>query len=164
MKRFLIMLLAAVLILSLAGCGNDDETVIKAVQDTEEGSGELIEAVYYHGDDNAEKLIEEKAELPLGYGVQDVLDLLFEKEVLNERVRVNSSNQEGEELLSIDLSHEFQDQLRSCGTAGEFILMGSLVNTLIKNFEVSGINISIEGQCLESGHEIYDYTLNYFEN
>ena len=48
--------------------------------------------------------------------------------------------------------------------SGEYIMMGSLVNSFIKAFEAGGMSITVNGSVLESGHTIYDFTMSFFEN
>jgi hypothetical protein len=50
------------------------------------------------------------------------------------------------------------------GTAAEYLRLGSVVNTLLTYFELEEITLTIEGATLETGHEIYDYPLRFFEN
>ena len=158
MKRAIIIFMALLLLL-LCACGKDQSTVIEA----EQGEGDLNEAVYYHGDENAEFLVEEKATLPENYGPQDIMNLLYENKVLEKAVGVNKWSIK-DELLEIDFTEEFSEEIMGMGTAGEYIKMGSTVNSLIKNFDVSAVYITVEGNTLESGHDIYDYPLSFYEN
>ncbi len=161
MKKIIVFVLAAVMLLSLAACGKEYDEV--RVVEAELGVP-TAPAVYYHGDEAAEKLVEETAELPSGYEPQDVLDLLYEKSVLPEKVTVISWSVDGSGLMNIDLSEEFGAAIKGQGTAGEYIMMGSLVNSLIKNFDLKNVLITVNGDVLESGHEIYDYPLSLYEN
>ena len=56
-----------------------------------------------------------------------------------------------------------QEQVSRMGTAGEYIMVGSLVNSIISAFGTDGVALTIDGSSLETGHEIYDYTLGFFE-
>ena len=42
-------------------------------------------------------------------------------------------------------------------------MVGSLVNSIISAFGTDGVALTIDGSSLETGHEIYDYTLGFFE-
>ena len=55
-------------------------------------------------------------------------------------------------------------QSASAGTTGEYLSLGCVVNTLLTFFEIEEITITIEGETLETGHDIYDYPLHFFEN
>ena len=49
------------------------------------------------------------------------------------------------------------------GTSGERMVIGSVVNTLIANYEVETVSITVEGDIWESGHVIYDSPMGFFE-
>jgi hypothetical protein len=49
------------------------------------------------------------------------------------------------------------------GTSEEYQLLGCLVNTLLTYFEQEELLLTIEGETLETGHNIYDYPLRIFE-
>lgn len=64
--------------------------------------------------------------------------------------------------LVLDLSKEFAEDVSSSGTAGEYIKVGSVVNTFIDAFDVDTLTITVDGQAWESGHCVYDGPLNKF--
>ena len=193
MKRFLTAALAAVMLLSFSACGGNDaeepsgdapETVIEVEPGgspeagKENGAGEapaeesaeapaedtaMAAVRYYHGDDNAEKIIEEQAELPEGFTPQDVIDLLIEKAVLPEGIKVNKWDKTDAGVMNIDFDAAFGRAIQSTGTAGEYIMLGSTVNSLISDFGVTGVSVTVDGEVLASGHEIYDYILEFYE-
>ena len=76
-------------------------------------------------------------------------------------VKANSLEYVGKNL-TLDLSKEFAEDVASCGTAGEYIKVGSVVNTFIDAFGVDTLTITIEGKPLETGHTIYDGPLSKF--
>jgi hypothetical protein len=49
------------------------------------------------------------------------------------------------------------------GTSAEYQLLGCLVNTLLTYFDLEEITLTIEGETLETGHNVYDYSLRIFE-
>jgi spore germination protein GerM len=49
------------------------------------------------------------------------------------------------------------------GTSAEYQLLGCLVNTLLTYFDLEEITLTIEGETLETGHNVYDYPLRIFE-
>jgi|GEM_PF-2913641 len=62
----------------------------------------------------------------------------------------------------LDMNTAFAQTLSQMGSAGEFMMLGSLVNTILGFFELESITITVEDETLETGHEIYDYPLTYF--
>lgn len=187
MKKFFVFILTAVMLFSLAACGEGDETVIEATlgeegervvevvpdeapeevpkephEEAPEAETAMVSAVYYHGDDTAEHIVEEAAELPERYEPQDVIDLLIEKGVLAEGIKVNSYNVDSSGLMEIDFSKEFAENLQGMGTAGETIIIGSTVNTLITNFNLKSVLMTVDGESVETGHNIYKYALEFY--
>ena len=66
------------------------------------------------------------------------------------------------ERYPIDMNDAFLTQLRSMGTSGEYMLMGSLVNTFLDNYTAGSILVTVNGAVPESGHVIYDFPLTFF--
>ena len=63
----------------------------------------------------------------------------------------------------VDMNAAFEAQIRSMGTAGEYLYLGSLVNTILDAWGADSLLLTAEGQPLETGHEIYDYPLTFFK-
>ena len=153
------------LLLSITGCGGKKapeptEPETTAAAETEPPVP-MIPAAYYYGDENAEKLLKAEGEIP-GLSAQNLIDLLARRQVLPEGIVVwEFQNEEG--ILSLDLSHEFADAAGQMGSAGEYILLGSLTNTFLDAYGAQGLNLTVEGNPLETGHNIYDFTLKYFQ-
>lgn len=82
--------------------------------------------------------------------------------VLPENIVINSFSR-SEDTLTVDFGSEFRDLINSQGSTGEYLIMGSIVNTLITRNEVKYIQITVEGNILESGHVIYDFPLEFYE-
>lgn len=91
---------------------------------------------------------------------------LVEKNVLPEGTAVNSFEIiEGDDgrQLKLDLNASFLEKLNSMGTSGEFMIMGSVVNTFLTAYEAESIIITVDGKAPESGHCIYDEPLGFYE-
>lgn len=65
--------------------------------------------------------------------------------------------------LFLDLSAEMQSTLLEAGSAGELMLIGSLVNTLLTVYEADEITLTCEGAALESGHNVYDEPISFMD-
>lgn len=90
------------------------------------------------------------------------MNMLIEAGVLSEAILLNYVKWEAD-LLTADFNASFRDLLLSQGTAGEKMLMGSVVNTFLSAYQTESMMITVEGQILESGHVIYDFPMEYFE-
>ena len=82
--------------------------------------------------------------------------------VLPEGTKVNSMTSEGMQL-NIDFNDSFREYLCSMGTTGEYMLMGSVVNTFLAAFEAESAMITVNGEIIESGHVVYDFPLEFME-
>ena len=91
-----------------------------------------------------------------------VLNALIQAGVLNEDVQINGYTWSGE-TVTIDFNQAFADQVCSMGTAGEYMIMGAVVNTMLANNNAAYVMITVDGQILESGHVIYDFPMEFFK-
>lgn len=88
---------------------------------------------------------------------------LIEAGALTDGVEFNSIQVEGSQVR-LDVNAAFGQHIGSYGTAGEYMVMGSVVNTLLSAYNAETVLITMNGQVLESGHVIYDFPLAFFEN
>lgn len=91
---------------------------------------------------------------------QDIINELSSQGALPEGIRVLGFD-EGKGAL--DLSQEFLDALSTSGTAGEWLLIGSVVNTFLEHYGLEELTVTCEGETMETGHTVYDSPLSYFE-
>lgn len=92
---------------------------------------------------------------------QNVAAELIKEKALNEDVSVNSAYLEGTQL-TLDFNSAFRDQLLTYGTAGERMMIGSVVNTFLSAYGAETVLITVDGEILESGHVVYDFPLEFF--
>lgn len=93
---------------------------------------------------------------------QNVVNELIKEKALNEDVAVNSERLDGTQLV-LDFNSAFRDQLLTYGTAGERMMIGSVVNTFLSAYGVETAMITVDGEILESGHTVYDFPLTFVE-
>lgn len=91
-----------------------------------------------------------------------ILEAWIELDVLTNDVQILSINLE-ENHITINFNHAFKDLVCTMGTSGERMIIGSVVNTLIANYEVETVSITVDGEVWESGHVIYDFPMGFFE-
>ena len=113
------------------------------------------------GTAGASELVREEGRIPK-LTAQNLVNLLIEEKVLPEGVRVRNF-QVAQKLISLDLTGEMEEAAGKLGTSGEYILMGSLVNTFLSNYDAEQLELTIEGRKLATGHEIYDEPLGFYE-
>lgn len=90
-----------------------------------------------------------------------ILNKLKEMDVIASDVKANSLEYKGEELV-LDLSEEFLTDILASGSAGEYIKVGSVVNTFIDAFDTEALTITVDGESWESGHVLYDAPLSKY--
>lgn len=134
-----------------------------ASEASEEPSAPTITVTLYKGDDNAEFVVPVECEIA-EQSPQAIADKLVELGVFGSAVTANSFTVDNSNVIHLDMGQDFATQIFSSGTAGEHIMVGSLVNSFISVFEADAVLITVDGKPFESGHAIYDFALSFFEN
>lgn len=67
-------------------------------------------------------------------------------------------------ILKLDLSSNFAEGLLNMGTAGEYLTMGAVVNSLLDTYQADGIEITAGGTVIETGHTSFEGVLNHFDS
>ena len=158
MKRMAFLFIFCLL---LAGCA-PSRTAPQAVpstaaQEETTSAPAQMRITLYLPNDNADGFVTREVTLPRE-APQDTMEQLVQAGALPEGVRVLSM--EGGVL---DLSSEFLTFLNTMGTSGEYVVMGSVVNTYLTAFGLDRITITVEGNVPETGHSIYDEPLRMYE-
>ncbi|HIT67676.1 MAG TPA: GerMN domain-containing protein [Candidatus Merdisoma merdipullorum] len=153
-----------------AGDTQEQEELVLNERQTQDGEVQGITIRIYHGDDMAENICVNTA-LTEEITPEILIMNLVSYQVLPDTVTVESFSEETEtakdgtvtdKRLLLDLSSDFGSWLSSMGTSGEMIVMGSLVNTFLDAYDASAMKVTVEGQVLETGHQIYDGWLELY--
>jgi len=64
---------------------------------------------------------------------------------------------------TLDMNTAFAHALNGLGTSGEWLLLGSVVNTFLTFYGWESMYVTVNGQVIDTGHNIYDEALTYFE-
>lgn len=91
-----------------------------------------------------------------------IVELLIEHSMLEDGIQLNSIKLDKTQL-NLDFNQQFLDQLNSCGTGGERMLIGTVVNTFLSVYEAETVYITVDGEIMESGHVIYDFPIGFIE-
>lgn len=178
MKKLAVLLLSC---LMLSGCAQEPH-VNDAVKETgisldtsiletippETTEPETVLLTIYSPNDNADGFVQSLVEVE-AITEPVLVEQLVLVGVLPEGTKVNhlalsaSSEDPDWNRLSVDFNEAFRDRIQSMGSAGEYAIMGSVVNTFLTAYQAKTMTITVDGQVLESGHAVYDQPLEFFE-
>ena len=142
---------------------------------------EEAEATLYLPNDNADGF--ETVTETVQANPQGLVDALIAHDALPEGVTVNDFRMEdngtettegegddasvsytpGDSQIFLDVSQAFGDAASTTGTAGETMLLGSLVNTMLTYYNAETLTLTVEGAVLETGHNVYDTPFTMME-
>ena len=121
----------------------------------------------YFPNDAADDLSADTAQIPdtepavtVAYA-QAIVAQLIAHDALPKDSEVLAISKDGD-ALSLDMNEAFLAGLRASGSTGEFLYMGSLVNTFLDNFNCTTVRVTVEGQPFSTGHTEYDKPLQAF--
>lgn len=130
-----------------------------------EAAQEPVTFTLYNSNDDATALVQETVEVD-ALTKENVLAALIECGILQDDIRILSleeAEQDGEKVLNIDFSQEFGSYVASMGTAGEYMIMGSVSNTFLSAYGCEKVKITVEGGVLSTGHQEYTGYYGYYE-
>lgn len=165
------------IVLGLTGCGPREtgsalltemreavDPVTEAVEPAAEETAEGTALHVYCGDEHAENIVQQTI----------YVDDADEQTVMKELVKVLGIDDEaglkgitfgthgGDRVAMVDLNQAFADYLNKLGTAGEYIVMGSLVNTFLDCYQCDLMLVTAEGRVLKTGHSVYEEYLEMY--
>lgn len=193
LKKGLRMLLVIALSIALIGCENNksetdnketqETTDVKNdadkedVEDTEDDAEQNIESTdqdaaateavikVYFANEDATGFSEESITLET-LSEEKVLEALIEKGVMAADIKVKSltqSEKDGEKVLDLDFSSDFEMYINSLGTTGEYMTIGSICNTYLDAYGCKKIKITVDGESLTTGHAEYPGYMEKFK-
>ena len=166
---------AIIFVLLFAGCGKANEPVTlpmpeenarpvvgpeETPTDAAGDDGAVIDV--YLSDDAAEHFVvrQEKAET---VDENTVFAALKAAGVIPEETKLLSFANDGG-ALTLDMSGEFAAHVNTLGTSGEYMVLGSVVNTYLTAFGADTLTLLSDGAPLETGHNVYDQPLSFYKD
>lgn len=143
----------------------EEETDEKEKSGQQTPAAEAKTVTIYSSNDNADGFVTEEVEAS-EVTAEWLLGQLVDKGVVSGDVQALSCAEtqvDGVKALDLDLNQAFGNALRSTGTAGEYMTLGSICNTFLDAYDCEKIQITVEGNTLETGHTDYPGYLNKFE-
>ncbi len=120
-----------------------------------------VELVVYAPDSSASGFVENYVTVPQ-LDADTILSQLIALEVLPQDCAIVSFDASQGSALTLDLTGSFASHLGSMGSSGEYVILGSVVNTFLTAYNAETITITVDGQVLETGHNVYDAPLEFF--
>ena len=192
-KKFLFCIVLSFIIFSVTSCGKTEEiannqnvevslipenTYLPEPSESNRTKEKKVEKIMlYLPDENAEYLlptIVEGEKTPEG-----LVHALVEQGALPKGTEINyfilkdngeyisledeAASKSKQLAAEIDLSDYFMEEIQHAGTAGESMLMGCVVNTMIDNFNLQSIMVSANDEVIMTGHCIYDEPQTFYQ-
>ena len=162
MKKIIVLSLVCLL---LAGCApaktaevtTPPASVKETTAPTETVAKMMITIAVYKPDENCEKLETFSMEVE-ELNARNILNALAECDVISDKITVLSETIETDSSgrhLHLNFNQELQTSVASYGTAGEYAVLGAIVNTFIDAYSVDDIYLRVDGHDLETGHNVY---------
>ena len=127
------------------------------------GAQAPVYAAIYFGNEQADGFVVNYAQLD-SLNPDSLVSALVDMEVLAEGTKVLSFDKGDGKTLKLDMSEQFGKQMSSTGTAGEYIYMGSLVNTFLAAYGADSITVTCQGKTITTGHAEYTEAMTMFSD
>lgn len=159
MKKLILIFLVTLLLTGCAASGVSAPSESNQTEASAQAQPAAVTLAVYSSNENADGLVHSEAQVEQINEAVIVKHLIM-KDVLPQDAAVNSLTQ-NEKQLSIDFNTAFQTRLFSLGTAGESLLIQSVVNTFLEAYGAESVVLTVNGATLESGHAVYDFPLTF---
>lgn len=95
---------------------------------------------------------------------ENLIDFLAKHNIVSLDTKVNSFEAEedaGGKILKLDLSGSFKEYLKTMSENGEKVILASVTNTFLETYGAERIQITVEGDPLETSHGSYEEPMGY---
>lgn len=98
---------------------------------------------------------------------ENLIDSLAKHNIVSLDTKVNSFEEEEDvsgKVLKLDLSGTFREYLKTMSENGEKVILASVTNTFLEAYEAELIQITVEGDPLETSHGSYEEPIGYIQS
>lgn len=144
------------------GTGDHSETEPESVPPEEELAAEGNAAVIYYGTAGSYDLKQETIRLE-EKTADELLGALAKHNIVSLDTKVLSFEEEeasGERMLHLELSKAVSEYLKTMSKEAECIILASLVNTFLENYDADGVYIVVDGEPLHTKNAEYAEALS----
>lgn len=159
-KRLWIGILVLAVSAAFAGCTKGKDTASEAAEKTteqQEGEKSFTAGCVYAPDEYGEKLEKQRVKMQ-DRSERTVLAALKDAEVLNRDIEILSYKKKNQ-TITIDFNEAFGLYFRTMGTTEESLKMEAVAKTFCENLGASKFAFTVEGEILETGHQVYDQVI-----
>lgn len=158
MKKTLLLILLCCLLLT--GCGSPAPTPTTEAETTQ--PQEIL--TVFSPNESADGFVKTDVDVP---AITDavIMDQLVNAGVLAEGASVNTMeiiSESGKTALKADFNEALRQSILPMGTSGEYVILGSVVNTFLTAYDADAITLTVDGEVLETGHSVYDQPLTFY--
>lgn len=169
-----------VLTICFIGCGKkepDTSVGERSILNPTVSPEDLNEVILYLPDENVEYLRQKTVEIVKS--PQSLVEALEKEQAVPKGTKVNFfllqdngnyidleddvANMSDKLVGELDLSDEFLEEVTHTGTAGESMLLGSVVNTFIHTYHLQKLRLTANEQTIETGHANYDEPFEFMQ-
>ncbi len=138
------------------------EAGLESVQPEQEFAPEGNEAVIYYGNAGSYDLKQEMIQLE-EKTADELLGALAKHNIVSLDTKVLSFEEKetsGERILHLELSRAVSEYLKTMSKEAECIILASLVNTFLENYDADGVYIVVDGEPLHTKNAEYAEALS----
>lgn len=142
------------------------EEVAEEILEIAAVSPEKKQVKVYFGNEDGDAIVSEVVEMEQ-VTANKVMEELVRKEVVTKDAKVLGlvkQTKDGKIHLKLNMSKEFGEFVSTMGSSGEYTIVGSVVNTFLDLYDAEDVLILIEGETFETGHQLYNNYLQFFQN
>lgn len=139
-----------------SGENNDYEEIEEPT--AQQGDSAQAEAVIYYGNGGSHELNRETIELE-EIIPEELVNALAKHNIVSLDTKVISFEEEQQDagkVLHLDLSKAAAEYLRTMSREAECIIVASITNTFLENYDADTICLTVNGEPLTSAHRVYE--------
>lgn len=135
----------------------ESENMSEEQAQSEDGTIEGEEVVIYYGNGGSSSLNQEKAIIE-EITPEELINALAMHNIVSLDTKVlafDQGEQDGTSTLYLDLSRSAGDYLQTMSKEAECIIVASVINTFLENYDADAICLTVEGEPLDTSHTEY---------
>lgn len=142
-----------------------DVLVMDAGQSFESAAQSLLPTYIYYSSRDFSHLMMEEEDLPQKTP-ETILSALARHNIVTLDTNANSFSvvvtEEGKVRVVLDLNRKFRKYLQTMAEQSETVILASLTNTFLNNYDADEMVLTVDGSTLKTSHNTYKEPLNWY--